>query len=141
MKKEHAVHKFTSISEAYRAFGLHKPKHPLITVINGLYEQADPSRVPQNHVLSFYKIAFKPKIQGKLRYGQGYYDFDEGGLLFASPGQVMGSHDVEASACSERTLLIHPDFFLGFPLARAIKQYGFFSYATHEALHLSEEEK
>ena len=78
---------------------------------------------------------------GKLRYGQGYYDFDEGGLLFASPGQVIGNTHNEARVCSELTLLIHPDFFLGYPLAKTIKEYGFFSYATNEALHLSEEEK
>jgi AraC-like DNA-binding protein len=38
-------------------------------------------------------------------------------------------------------LLIHPDFFLGYPLAQEIKQYGFFSYSTNETLHLSREEK
>ncbi|MGN6351873.1 MAG: helix-turn-helix domain-containing protein, partial [Parafilimonas sp.] len=31
--------------------------------------------------------------------------------------------------------------FLGYPLSRKIKQYGFFSYAVNEALHLSEKEK
>jgi AraC family transcriptional regulator, transcriptional activator of pobA len=30
---------------------------------------------------------------------------------------------------------------LGYELARKIKEYGFFSYSTHEALHLSEKEK
>lgn len=39
------------------------------------------------------------------------------------------------------TLLIHPDFFLQYPLAKKIRQYGFFSYATNEALHLSDSEK
>lgn len=39
------------------------------------------------------------------------------------------------------TLLIHPDFLLKYPLAKKIKQYGFFSYDTSEALHLSEKEK
>jgi len=37
--------------------------------------------------------------------------------------------------------LIHPDFFGGYPLAKKIKQYGFFSYSTNETLHLSEKEK
>jgi len=37
--------------------------------------------------------------------------------------------------------LIHPDFFWNYPLAKKIKQYGFFSYAANEALHLSENEK
>ena len=37
--------------------------------------------------------------------------------------------------------LIHPDFLLSYPLAKKIKQYGFFSYAANEALHLSDHEK
>jgi AraC-like DNA-binding protein len=43
--------------------------------------------------------------------------------------------------CSQYTLLIHPDFLWNYPLAKKIKQYGFFSYTADEALHLSEEEK
>jgi len=37
--------------------------------------------------------------------------------------------------------LIHPDFLWNFPLARKIKQYGFFSYSANEALHLSDHEQ
>jgi AraC-like DNA-binding protein len=91
--------------------------------------------------LGFYKISYKPKLSGKVKYGQSYYDFDEGGLLFASPGQIIGRFDNEPAVCSEYTLLIHPDFFLGYPLAKTVKQYGFFSYSTNEALHLSDDEK
>ena len=130
-----------SLADAHRAFGLLKPQHPLVSLINGSYTQVDGSRIPHYHVLGFYKIAYKPKLNGKLKYGQSYYDFDEGGLLFASPGQLVGSHDNDVSACSEYTLLIHPDFFLGYPLAKNIKQFGFFSYSTNETLHLSEDEK
>ena len=39
------------------------------------------------------------------------------------------------------TLLIHPDFISNYPLGKNIKNFGFFSYAVHEALHLSEKEK
>jgi len=36
MKKEKMhPHKFGSISDAYRAFGLPEPRHPLISLING----------------------------------------------------------------------------------------------------------
>ncbi len=38
-------------------------------------------------------------------------------------------------------LLLHPDFLYGHPLSAAIKNYGFFSYAVYEALHLSEQEE
>ena len=140
-KEENSPYKIESLTEAHRSFGLPKPQHPLVSLVNGSNTQVELVRLPQYHVLGFYKISYKPKLSGKLKYGQSYYDFDEAGLLFASPGQVMGSNDNDASVCSEYTLLIHPDFFLGYPLAKTIKQYGFFSYSTNETLHLSEDEK
>ena len=39
------------------------------------------------------------------------------------------------------TLLFHPDFIRNSPLGKNIKKYGFFSYDTNEALHLSDSEK
>jgi len=38
-------------------------------------------------------------------------------------------------------LQIHPDFLWKTPLAKKIKQYGYFSYNVTEALHLSEKEE
>lgn len=130
-----------SLADAHRAFGLLKPQHPLVSLVNGSYTQVDATKMAHYHVLGFYKVSYKPALKGKLKYGQSYYDFDEGGLLFASPGQIVGNEENDISACSEFTLLIHPDFFLGYPLAKNIRQYGFFSYSTRETLHLSEEEK
>lgn len=142
MKKEENIPlKVASLSEAYQFFGLPKPRHPLVGLLNGRHMQAELVTLPQHHVLGFYKISYKPKLSGKLQYGQNYYDFDEGGLSFISPGQVIGNSDSDCSVCAEYTLLIHPDFFLGYPLSKNIKQYGFFSYATNEALHLSDDEK
>ncbi len=140
-KEENSPQKFASLSQAHQAMGLPQPQHPLVSLINGSHTRMELVRLPQYHILSFYKISYKPKLSGKLKYGQSYYDFDEGGLLFASPGQIIGSNDNEASVCSEYTLLIHPDFLLGYPLSKNIKQYSFFSYSTNEALHLSAEEK
>jgi AraC-like DNA-binding protein len=142
MKKEdNSPLKITSLTEGHLMYGFPKPQHPLISLINGVTVRFESDRFPPQHVLSFYKISYKPKLTSRLKYGQSYYDFDEGGLLFASPGQVIGNNDNDAHVCSEYTLLIHPDFFLGYPMARKIKQYGFFSYAINETLHLSEEEK
>ena len=140
-KNENIPQKMASLSDAHRAFGLPKPQHPLVSLINGSNTPVELVGLPLHHVLGFYKISYKPKLSGKLKYGQSYYDFDEGGLLFASPGQVIGNNDSDASVCSEYTLLIHPDFFLGYQLSKRIRQYGFFSYSTNEALHLSEDEK
>lgn len=137
-------HQFTSISDAHRELGLPKPRHPLITLINGKTTPIEPGKRPRGHVLRFYKISYRPTLSCKIKYGQNYYDFDEGGLLFASPNQVIGGGDDDGPGeadCSLFTLLIHPDFFWNYPLAKKIKQYGFFSYSVHEGLHLSEEEK
>src|ERR1700761_6953977 len=142
-KEENGYLKFESLSDAHRAMGLPKPQHPLISLINA-NNQVGATPPAGSHVLSFYKISYKPRLGGKLKYGQAYYDFDEGGLLFAAPGQLVGNNrdgDRENEACSIYTLLIHPDFFLAYPLAKKIKQYGFFGYSVNETLHLSETEK
>lgn len=141
-KDENSPLNFTSLTEAARAFGLAQPQHPLITLIDSESNKVIETAVHQPHVLNFYKISYKPSLSGKLKYGQHYYDFDEGGLLFAAPNQVIGP-DVAGNGkiCSLYTLLIHPDFLLSYPLAKNIKQYGFFSYSANEALHLSDSEK
>lgn len=140
-KEENGPQRFGSLSEAHRALGLPDPKHPLISLVHHARSGCGMSGPSGAHVLSFYKISYKPKFSGKLKYGQRYYDFDQGGLLFASPGQILGPHSNDTGASSEFTLLVHPDFLWHYPLAKKIRQYGFFSYSADEALHLSEEEK
>lgn len=140
-KEENGPHRFGSLSEAHRSLGLPDPKHPLISLVHNAESGCGMGGPSGSHVLSFYKISYKPKFTGQLKYGQRYYDFDQGGLLFASPGQIIGPHSNGPGASSEYTLLIHPDFLWHYPLAKKIKQYGFFSYTADEALHLSEEEK
>ena len=141
MKQEETHHTFESLSDALQSFGLPKPLHPLISLIDHSIYPVPGNRAPHSHILNFYKIAYRATLGGKLKYGQDYYDFDEGGLLFAAPNQIIGSRD-EAPECSGGyTLLIHPDFLRNYPLAKRIKQYGFFSYSANEALHLSEKER
>jgi AraC family transcriptional activator of pobA len=142
-KDENSPLIFASLSDAHRAFGFPKPVHPLISLLNSESERLNITSPGAAHVLGFYKISYRPKFSGKLKYGQGYYDFDEGGLMFAAPGQIVGGNndDGDIAGCSTVAVLIHPDFFLNYPLAKKIKQYGFFSYTSDEALYLSEKEK
>ncbi|UOE49112.1 helix-turn-helix domain-containing protein [Mucilaginibacter sp. SMC90] len=141
-REENSPLKFDSLSDVHRAFGLPKPLHPLISLIAGTDNQVIPRRPSGSHVLSFYKISYRPKLSPRIKYGQDYYDFDEGGLLFASPNQVIGgNNEYHEGECALYTLLIHPDFLWNYPLAKKIKQYGFFSYSANEALHLSDKEK
>ncbi|MEJ7678020.1 MAG: helix-turn-helix transcriptional regulator [Segetibacter sp.] len=112
----------------------------MISLIDNTNNKVEISKLPNCHILNFYKISYKKNLQGKLKYGQDYYDFYEGGLFFVSPNQVIAS-DADNGDHSGYTLFIHPDFLLTYPLAKKIKQYGFFSYSANEALHLSDNEK
>src|SRR5690606_33564617 len=117
-KMEKNNNSLDSISDVHRLLGLPKPLHPLISLIDNTTNKIDSRKLPQAHVLNFYKISYKTKLNGKLKYGQRYYDFDEGSLLFASPKQVIGNHtEDDVSEHAGYTLLIHPDFFLGHPIA------------------------
>jgi len=135
---ENKLHKFKSLSEFHQLFGLPKPEHPLISFIR-LEDMSMPDQaLPDYLILDFYKIAYKDTI-GRAKYGQHHYNFGEGGLVFTAPGQLFEKpRNTKSKGCM---LLLHPDFFLSYALARKIKQYGFFSYATDEALHLSVREK
>jgi AraC family transcriptional activator of pobA len=121
--------------------GLPKPLQPLISLVDNIDNKVAPDKkLPNPFILNFYKVAYNLNLRGKLKYGQHYYDFDEGGLFFVSPNQVTANDDNNGDH-SGYTLFIHPDFFLSYPLAKKIKQYGFFSYSANEALHLSDREK
>lgn len=138
-KEESTVYKFESLTDFHRVFGLAKPKHPLISFFAIKELNYKPGELPPALIMDFYKIAFKTNLCGKAKYGQSYYDFGEGGLVFTSPGQVFESPD--GSAASGNMLLIHPDLLLSYPVAKRIRQYRFFSYAANEALHLSDQER
>lgn len=135
---ENIPRKFDSLSDFHQVFGLPKPSHPLISFINIEDISISPKESFDFFILDFYKIAYKTTICGQARYGQNYYDFGEGGLVFTAPNQVFESPKMAASGY---IFFIHPDFLLTYDLARKIKQYGFFSYAANEALHLSAREK
>lgn len=131
---------FNSISELHRALGLPKPLHPLISLVDYSNITADTADLEKGMLFNFYKISYKKNFSGKVKYGQSHYDFDEGGLSFISPNQVITALEGEADY-GGYTLLIHPDFIRAYPLGKSIKNYGFFSYAITEALYLSDKEK
>lgn len=140
MKDEMSNHRFNSLSRLHKALDIPAPMHPLVSLINNAEGNIPLEKLPNPHILSFYKISYKMNLRGKFKYGQHYYDFDEGGMFFVSPNQITGGH-TPLSDQSGYTLLFHPDFLLGYGLAKKIREYGFFSYSVNEALHLSEKEK
>lgn len=142
MKKEikRPPYIFHSISELNSALGLPKPRHPLVDLVNYKDITADTGELSKALVLDFYKISFKLNLKGKIKYGQGYYDFNEGGLSFTSPHQLISAGENEQDYAGY-TMLFHPDFIRNYPLGTSIKKYGFFSYSVAEALYLSDTEK
>ena len=141
MKKEEHIppHTFNSISALHRALGLPKPLHPLVSLVDNTQIAVEKENLPPSFLFNFYKISYKKTLLGKIKYGQNYYDFDEGGMVFTSPNQLLGTTD--DTEYLGYTLLIHPDFIRNYPLGKNIQHFGFFSYDIHEALHLSEKEK
>ena len=137
--KKHPV-LFNSLSDLHKAMGQPAPSHPLVSIMNYGDAQFDPKDFEQGIILNFYKISFKTSFSGKLKYGQGYYDFEAGGMSFIAPGQLLKMQDEEADY-SGMTLHIHPDFLRTYSLNSGIRHYGFFSYSAAEALYLSEKEK
>lgn len=131
---------FNSISELHRALGFPRPLHPLVSLVNYADIKAPADELPKALLLNFYKISYKQHLTGKVKYGQQHYDFDEGGLSFVAPNQVIASAEEEQDYAGY-TLLFHPDLLRHYPLATKIKSYGFFSYAVNEALFLSDKEK
>jgi AraC family transcriptional regulator, transcriptional activator of pobA len=128
-----------SISEIHRLMGLPKPHHPLVSIIDlkGLRNDTGIEAV----IFDLYVISMKRGCDG-LHYGQQKYDFDEGLMAFLAPGQILrGEENGVPPALEGWMLFIHPDFLWHTSLARKIKKYEYFGYATHEALFLSDREE
>lgn len=132
-----------SISQVHEALGLAKPKHPLISVVHSEDIETMTTYTNVRIVNNLYQVAFKETFDGSLRYGRNSYDFQEGSLVCTAPGQVVqydGNEEVELTV-EGWSLIFHPDLFRKSDLANKIDNYGFFDYASNEALHLSNDER
>lgn len=137
------MHKINSISEYHQLAGLPKPEHPLVSLID--YSQVNYQTEDDTLTIlqGNYSIALKHGVNGKVRYGQQSYDFDEGLMSFVAPGQILNIA-VDKDARPKPTgsiLLFNPDFLWGTALTQKIKNYEFFGYHINEALFLSEKEE
>jgi len=134
------IHHIAGISQLMRLLELRPPSHPLIALVD--YNDVPIEKFPKEQKISldFYKISFKSAFKGQIKYGQGYYDFEEGGLAFLKPRQVVFPPQDSASY-EGFALYFHPDFIRNYPLGKTINRYGFFSYDVAEALFLSAHEK
>lgn len=89
----------------------------------------------------FYAVFLKDTRCGSILYGRQEYDYQEGTIVCFAPGQVTEVQSEDGIQPRARGLLFHPDLIRGTNLGRNIHNYSFFSYDTHEALHLSDQER
>ena len=134
-----------SIAEVYSHLHAEMPPHPLITLIRR-WPKTDLDLTRVKFSSDLYLMAMKREISGSFQYGRNSYDFQEGTMIFISPGQVANFSHAAQYADKETpsegwTVLFHPDLIRKSALGKTIDQYSFFGYDTHEALHLSEKER
>ena len=139
--RENKIIKIDSVSELHKLMGLSKPKHPLVSLVN--YNDIQYAAIENSvkAILNFYTVSIKHNADCKFNYGQNYYDFDEGVLAFMEPGQIASGTQNGNLRADGWLLVFHPDLIRNYPIGKNIKNYGFFSYAVNEALHLSESEE
>src|SRR6187402_3016919 len=127
-KQDNTPYIFHSITELNRALALPEPTHPLVALNDHKDIRGDVADIAaRGLMMDFYKITYQPPMGGRIRYGQHFYDFNNGGLTFISPLQLVAEAADSTDECGGGlTLLIHPDLFNGYSLAEDIKKYGFF---------------
>lgn len=130
--------------QAYHAYlGLPPPMHPLFSVTQFDVNLPTKVRLSSPPVSTdLYTIKLKWDRTCELFYGRTKYDFTSGSLVFIAPGQLLG-WDATVGKMQQKglMLLIHKEFFRGHDIEKRVKNAAFFSYAVHEALHLSPREE
>lgn len=128
------------VSDVHAMLGLNEPRHPLISVIENR-PQVETDFTDIRLVSELYIIALKENLRCVLQYGRNHYDYEEGTLVFISPGQVIVPSNTEEPDLAGWSLVFHPDLIQKSSLGKTISKYSFFDYEFSEALHLSEKEK
>jgi AraC family transcriptional activator of pobA len=139
--KNNNTYFLNSVSELHQFLNIKKPTHPLVSVVNLDDINAVVAEEMITIVYNFYTIYLKKNFDGKIKYGQQYYDFDDGIMTFFAPKQMFSIEESSTTKVEGWMLVFHPDFIQSYSLAKRIKDYGFFSYANNEALHLSDKEE
>ncbi|NDI99747.1 helix-turn-helix transcriptional regulator [Flavobacterium sp. LaA7.5] len=138
---DYNIKKINSVKELHSFMGLPSPLNPLLTIIDHSEAVSYVPSYKQKLLLNFYNISIKRSFKGKLKYGKNHYDFDDGTMSFIAPNQIISIESEEDRNKDGWSLLFHPDLIRQYPLGKAIKNYGFFSYSVNEALHLSNDEE
>jgi len=134
---------FVSLQDYHEYLGLPRPMHPMFSVV--VMDPGHPLDMRQSSPListDFYIIKLKRDQTCELLYGRTKYDFASGSLIFVAPGQTL-SWDKSVGEVEQNgvMLMIHKDYLRGSEIEKRFKKAAFFSYAVHEALHLSPREE
>lgn len=134
------IQKIETIEQYNRMFGV-QTKHPLVTVVH--VEDFSPAadELTQTVKYGLYAVFLKQGVGCRLRYGREQYDYQAGSIVTMAPGQVVTTEFALGEHSSWKALLFHPDLLFGTPLAARLKDYSFFGYDQHEALHVSDDER
>jgi YesN/AraC family two-component response regulator len=135
--------KINSISEVHDFFGLEKPKHPLISVLRVSNNLQELEIEKFKYSIGLFQISLKDSCPFTIsNYGRNSYDFEEGSMIFTAPNQVL---EYEKQNINKEdtgwSIIFHPDLIRTSELGRKIDNFSFFSYASNEALHISDEER
>lgn len=133
-----AVKKIETVRQYNDYIGV-ETHHPLVSVVS--FDEV-PAIIYFKQYMGVYAVFLKNIKCGDMTYGCQPYDYDDGTLVFVSPGQVYGIDSKGiATKPSGYALVFHPDLIKGTHLGTTIKDYTFFSYEVNEALHLSNKER
>lgn len=114
--------------------------HPLVSIVNLTKATKRVNHIQMNYGL--YALFLKQTKSCNIKYGRTSYDYEEGTIVCFAPGQIAGVDTIEDEVAPQVDgIVFHPDLIRGTALGKSIKNYTFFSYAVHEALHLSEQER
>lgn len=133
------IFRIESVADYNKLNGL-ETFHPLVSIVD--FSQTVINYSEHTHFYyGVYAIFLKEVNCGELKYGRNTYDYEEGSLVFVSPGQILELVRNNSKVRKGWALMFHPDLILGTNLGKQISDYSFFSYDINEALHISERER
>ena len=134
------IHEIKTVADYNKMLGIKTP-HPLVNVVDfSTLKPQEKSAASGTFTFGFYSVSIKYGNNCEIKYGRNVYDYQDGTLVFIAPGQVMSVEQTEEFKPEGFALVFHPDLIRGTSLGQHMKDYSFFSYDVHEALHLSEKE-
>ena len=112
--------------------------HPLVSVAR----QTNTTHKMEEYMLhvGLYMIYLKETKGCHVSYGRTEYDYDEMTVTSFAPGQSLHILPSKETTPKWTAVVFHPDFLARTSLAKQMLRYGFFSYTSMEALHLSSQE-